>query len=135
MKYIKTKDHEDERGRLNFESYYEAQKNNGERCFRCNTYIVAASGRISECLDCKTLATDADEIWHPSLARCPSCKHIQQPYEYGPSDSAIGMEADNLTCEKCGHKYLIGIRTSFEYQSPEFEEINIEEGAEKELAK
>lgn len=133
MKYTEMKDHEDEKGNLNWESYRRAQRNNGESCFRCDAYIPLSTGHLSQCRACKNLTTDMKKVWHKSLVRCPSCKHIQQPYEYGPGERAVANEEDDLICEECNHEYRIGILTSVEYQSPELEpEIDTGEGTEDE---
>ena len=120
---IKMRDYEGPNGRVDWESYRKAQKNAGELCSCCGSYILEL-GRPSpsgprECGDCQDMTSDPDEVHHADLLRCPACgSRFRVDSEMGLYEAGFCDEPGSVYCPDCEHDFEVKVRVTFEYTSP-----------------
>lgn len=102
-------------GFIDWKAFREAEVNAGEICLRCHSFTYPPKGSPGLCVDCARLDDCDDEVTHPSLIRCPSCKELLTPtFEHN-----IWDEGDHcFDCEICGTEFTIHTKISFEFTSP-----------------
>lgn len=109
---VKITDHEDEKGKVNWQAYRVAQRENGELCTKCGSYILFGAGHPNACGQCRSFETESDEVLHDSLIRCPHCGHLDNTEELEPGDEV------GVACGHCDESYEVQVRIHFSYMSP-----------------
>jgi DNA-directed RNA polymerase subunit RPC12/RpoP len=118
MSTVTLADHEKPDGNIDWDSYHKAQKENGERCYRCGEYILFGTGYQQLCHSCKNLDEEDGEVESQSFLRCPHCGHQHQvTYEDGIHDG----DSHDIFCEACDKTYEITTRMEFYFTSPPLE--------------
>jgi len=112
MIIISLDDYKKEDGSIDWKAYERAQVNNGERCFKCGSFIVFAKGYRDKCASCQCLETDTDSVTHNRFIRCPECREtmdVEDLYEEG---------SHNVYCEHCDAEFTVATHISFSFESP-----------------
>lgn len=108
-------------GSTDWRAYNAAKLANGERCRTCDAGIFPVFsepvGYPTECNDCKALTSDAGEVSHDELIRCPKCRDTWSPRDSEDYDAYSDGEHE-LTCDDCGHRFTISTHVSFSFESP-----------------
>ena len=127
---VSMKDYEDKNGEVDWKAYRQAQVDAGEKCYKCNTYVMFSKGFRTLCSDCISLG-DKGEISHDSFIRCPKCKESWDP-SYS-DDFEVYQDGDHeVHCSECQHKFQITTHVSYTFCSPALIEEPREEETEDE---
>lgn len=113
---VSMKDHEDEKGNLNWETYRAAQKQEGEVCMTCGAYLVIGKGHPQNCLQCSD-AEKPDELRHDKFLRCPLCGETWNPSDAEDYEVYEDGEHD-VTCQHCDFEFRVQTHVSWTFTSP-----------------
>ena len=118
MNHVKMSDFENSDGRMDWNAYRDAQKENGDRCQLCGGYqglpiFGRNKGVPVTCQGCRDMSSN-DAVWHHRLVRCPKCRHHWEPEEID-----ITSEDFEACCDMCDHEFTVGILLDVQYESPE----------------
>ena len=118
--YINFEDYKKEDGSIDWKRYDEAKVLNGQKCYKCGSYIssVSNSGFKSLCYECKNLETNTEEVNHSNLIRCPSCRYSWDLLETSDYDFYTDGE-HNVECPECEFEFEIVTHVSYSFDSPE----------------
>jgi hypothetical protein len=121
MKYTRFEDHEGPDGKLNWKSYHDSQKRNGEVCSRCGKYILFPKGYPEQCPDCHSLSKSKQEVYHSSLVRCPKC--LTEIDAFDLCSYGIHEEGEHeVSCPGCDANFVVNTTISYKFESPAIEE-------------
>ena len=123
--------YKDEKGEIDWKAYRQAQIDQGDKCYKCETYISFGKGYRSLCHECMSL-NNKEETSHSSYIRCPKCKTTWEPRD--SDDFEFYTDGDHeVTCSECDHEFQITTYVSYTFHSPELiEEPKVEEDDEEE---
>lgn len=113
---ISYQDYKDENGNINWKAYYQAQRDNGEKCYKCGEFIYPNKGYMSLCYDCQQLERCSGEVDAKSI-RCPNCKTIFNPYDEEMYDLLNDGEHD-VQCPHCDEEFEISTEVEYSFTSP-----------------
>jgi hypothetical protein len=114
---ISFKDYQKPDGEIDWNAYRAAKIENGQQCYRCESFLIPARGYRALCSSCNTLATDPRAVTHSRLIRCPKCgeqsdaEHRWESGIHGDGEHAIG-------CYECEHEFTVKTFVSYLFESP-----------------
>ena len=111
---------------IDWNAYNQAQKQNGERCFKCGKYLIFASGRLDECEDCKVLRRSKYAISHSTFVRCPHCKHEINVHE-NELYELYSEGYHEISCTVCDKSFEVETRVTYSFESPDIIECEEED--------
>ena len=115
---VRIADHQDEDGRIDWQSYREAKVRNGEDCQRCGQPIIPQAKARSDCFDCRRSLTEDGEVEHDQLIRCPSCRSMFKP---DWEDDVWDGGTCEISCRDCDHDFEVESHVSVSFTSPRME--------------
>lgn len=111
-------------GFIDWAAVAQQERNNGERCMRCNRFIIfGRGGGPALCDDCERLDNDPGTVEHQMLIRCPSCRKQVRIFEDGEalSDDLFYEGEHGLYCQHCGHEFEVSTRVEYFFTSPKLD--------------
>ena len=115
---ISMNDFRDNKGRVDFQKYEQAQKEVGERCYKCGAYTLFGNIFNSDpklCTECKYLE-NTSELDYSKYIRCPKCRHL---HEADGHEIDIFQEEVSFCCHECNYDFDVQIHLSWKFESPE----------------
>lgn len=103
-------------GVIDWDAYHAAEKQNGELCQECGTFILTPLGHPSSCNCCLDLARNNGEATHEKWVRCPACN-----YHIDPNDDYFELfeEGENeVSCPECEYDFTVSTHVSHSFTSP-----------------
>lgn len=110
-----------EDGDIDWAALRRAEIASGHRCSKCESYSIISAPpepRSKLCHSCQSIVTDAKEVRHSNLIRCPKCrKQMDAGYVWEHGVDFYAEEAE-VRCDECDEEFTVGINTSITYTSP-----------------
>lgn len=127
---VSMKDHEDEKGRVNWKAYTQAKVDAGEECMTCHDFMSffdIEGNRLGprECYRCRSMHTSEEEVRHEKLVRCPSCRYEFDITDYMSENCEYRFyeaEEHDIDCPHCEKSFTVTTHVSYEFTSPAIKE-------------